>query len=188
MLKFNTRALAVTSAAALALVAGFGAQAQTNVTGHVNLTVNNAISITETTPMEFGTFLVVKDVAGANTATLTMATNGTATPSNNAPATFTSVSAVAPAARSQGVFDITGAAASTVINVATSGLNNLVCGACGASDDILLTSVTPAAATVTTDGSGNATINVGAVLTTKTGAPQYQDGAYVGTYTLTVNY
>ncbi len=188
MLKFNARAFAVTSAAGVALVIGFGAQAQTNVTGHVNLTVNNAISITESTPMEFGTFLVVKDTAGANTATLTMASNGTATPSNNAPATFTSVSAVLPAARSQGIFSITGAAASTVINVATSGLNDLNCALCSSSDDILLTSVTPATATVTTDGSGDATINVGAVLTTKTGATQYQDGAYVGTYTLTVNY
>lgn len=186
MFKFRMKTLAIVTITSLMCSTAAGVHAQTTVGGTVNLTVNNAISITETTPMNFGTYLVVKDTASTETATLTMATNGTATPATSgAPAIFTSVSA---ASRTQGVFTITGAAPSTVINVATSNLADLNCSACVSSDDITLTSVTPAAATVTTDGSGDATINVGAVLTTKTGGNQYKSGSYVGSYDLTVNY
>ncbi len=186
MFKFRMKPLTALTLMSLMCSTAASVHAQTTVGGNVNLTVNNAISITETTPMNFGTYLVVKDTASTQTATLTMASNGTATPATSgAPAVFTSVSATG---RTQGVFTITGAAPSTVINVSTTNLVDLNCSACVSSDDITLTSVTPAAATVTTDGSGDATINVGAVLTTKTGGNQYKSGSYVGTYDLVVNY
>lgn len=189
MLKLHTKALAVIATAGLFCAASGAANAQTTVQGNVNLTVNNAINITETTPMQFGTFLVVKDIASTEVATLTLSDTGTATPTTTGtPAIFTDISAVAPAARSQGIFGITGAAPTTVINVATSNLADLTCALCTGSDTITLFSVTPATATVTTDGTGAATINVGAVLKTKTGGNQYKDGLYAGTYDLTVNY
>lgn len=188
MLKMQTRALAVMAVAGLVCAAGqANAQSEALSNEPVTLTVQNNFTLAQNTAMNFGTYVVIADTAGANTATLTMAeANGTVTPANSAPAQFILVSATG---QSRGIYDISGAAPATTLNVTIGGLTDLSCGACLGSPPVLdLTSVTADDATPTTDGTGAVTVNIGAVLTTVAGGNQYTDGTYAGDFDLTVAY
>lgn len=188
MLKLQTKALAVIATAGLVCAAG-QANAQSEVlTTNVTATVQNNFTLAETNAINFGTVVAIADTAnGGNTATLTIANNSaTPTPANTLPAQFIIVDSTAA---SNGVFNISGAAPSTTLNVSVGSLVDLTCGACAGTPPVLtLTSVTPAAATAVTDIAGAATINIGAVITTIAGGNQYTDGAYVGSFDLTVAY
>ncbi len=187
MLKLRTLALAIMAIAGFVSAAG-QANAQASLTAEpVTLTVANSFTLTQTTAMNFGSFVVVADTGGSNTATLTMApATGVVTPSNNAPASFVLVSAVGA---SRGVYAISAAAPSTTLTVSTSNLTDLTCGACSGSPPVItLTSVTADDSTPTTDGSGDATVNFGAVLTTVAGGNQYVSGAYAGSFDIAVAY
>jgi hypothetical protein len=188
MLKMQSTALATLAIAGLVCAAGQANAQSEALTGEpVTLTVQNNFTLTRTTAMAFGTFAVVADTAGSNTATLTMdPTTGTLTPANTLPSQFVEVDSSSAA---RGVYDVTGAAPSTTMNVTISNLVDLTCGACsGTPPAIDLTSVTADDATPTTDNAGAATITLGAVLTTVAGGNQYTDGAYAGTFDITVAY
>lgn len=188
MLKLQTKALAALATAGLVCAAGQASAQSETVSSNVTAVVQNNFTLVETNAINFGTVVAVADTAnGGNTATLTIAANSaTPTPGNNAPAQFIIVDSTAA---QNGVFDVTGAAPSTVLNISTGTLADLTCGACsGTPPDLTLTSVTPANATETTSGAGAVTINVGAVITTVAGGNQYTDGTYVGSFVLTVAY
>jgi hypothetical protein len=187
MLKLQTKALAVMATAGLVCAAGQANAQSETLSSNVTAVVQNSFTLAETNAINFGTVVAVADTAGANTATLTIASNAaTPTPANNAPAKFIIVDSTAA---SNGVFDVTGAAPNTVLNVSTGTLANLTCGACAGTPPVLtLTSVTPGSATSTTSGTGAVTINAGAVITTVAGGNQYTDGTYVGSFVLTVAY
>lgn len=188
MLKLQTKALAAIAAAGLVCAAGQASAQSETVSSNVTAVVQNNFTLVETNAINFGTVVAVADTAGANTATLGITAAGVGpTPTNSAPAQFIIVDSTAA---QNGVFDVTGAAPSTVLNVSTGTLVNLDCAACGGGNpDLILTSVTPANATETTSAGGAATINVGALITTVAGGgTQYADGTYVGSFVLTVAY
>lgn len=188
MLKLQTRALAAMAVAGLVCAAG-QANAQSEVLNNepVTLNVQNNFTFAQNAAMNFGTYVVLADTAGANTATLTMDPGtGTVTPANSAPAQFILVDATG---ESRGIYDVSGAAPTTTLTLTINGLTDLTCGLCGGAPPVItLTSVTADDATPTTDGTGNATINLGAVLTTVAGGNQYTDGTYAGDFDLTLAY
>jgi hypothetical protein len=195
MLKLQTKALAAMAVAGLVCAAGeANAQSQSLSNEPVSIVVQNNFTLSRTNALNFGTYVVFAHAGNnnANTATLTMAPGtGVVTPVNNPPARFVAIDVTS---QSRGVYAISGAAPSTIMNVATANPTDLGCsaGACTttlpAPPVITLTSVTPASGTVTTSGTGTATINIGAVLTTVAGGEQYADGTYTGDFDLTVNY
>lgn len=169
------------------------AQAQTVTGATVDLTVSNAFSLTETTSMQYGTLAVFCDTGANNTTTMTLSNAGALSiGAASGGAQAIDIDATSPAARSQGVFDITGAAPSTTLTVVTNNPANLTCGPCGGGNPVItFTSVTnDSGGTVTTDNAGVAQINVGAVLTTlgTCGGTGYADGLYQGTYDVSVTY
>ena len=184
---FKYVALGACAASAL-LATDANAQSQQVVGATVNLTVQNAFTLVETTPMNYGTLAAFCD-AGANSTTATLSTAGVlALGAPAATAQFIDISAVG---RTQGVFDVTGAAPTTSLTVTLANPANATCAACGGGNPPMtlggLTDDT--LGTVTTDANGALTINVGATLTTQsTCLAQYADGAYVGTYDITVSY
>ena len=186
---FTFRTLALATLATVSLVSAAGqANAQASLTAEpVTLTVANSFSLAQTTPMNFGSFIVLADTVGVKTATLMMNPGtGAITPTNDAPAQFVQVNI---AAASRGVYAISGAAPNTTLSVSTASLTDLHCGACaGAPPDVTLTSVTADDSTPTTDGSGGATVNFGAVLTTVAGGNQYVSGTYAGSFDISVTY
>lgn len=150
----------------------------------VDVTVQNAFTFTEDVALNFGTFVAISDAT--NTATLAIDATGATTVTNNAPALIIElVSGV------QGQFTISGAAPTTGLNVTLPTSVTLTCGACSGSqpDFVVNTFVDDSVAgVVTTDGSGGATLDVGATLNTQADANPYEDGVYSGAYTVSVNY
>lgn len=163
------------------------AQSEALTNEPTSLTVQNNFSLVQGDPVNFGTYVVIADTAGANTATLTMNEGtGVVTPVNNAPAMFILVDS---SARTRGLYVITSAAPSVTLNVNIANLNNLTCGGCTGSPPVItLTSVTADDPTPTTDTGGAANFRLGAVLTTVAGGNQYTDGTYSGDFDLTVSY
>jgi Domain of unknown function (DUF4402) len=184
ILKSTGRAGAAAVLVSLVCVPAF-AQSETLST-NVSATVQNSFTLTETTALDFGVFVAIADTVGSNTATLTvLATGGAPSASNNAPAQFIIVDA---SSATNGVFGVSNAAPNTTLNVSTVD-TNATCGTCGGGNPILTLVSTPQSATATTDGTGAATINVGATLTTATTpAQQYADGTYTGSFNLVVSY
>lgn len=186
----KTMKMATTGAVALGLASvATDATAQSqSVTGNVSATVSNAFNFVETTVMNFGTLVALADTAGANTATIQISTAGVlSAPTNNAPAQFIIVNS---AAATQGVFDVTNAAPSTPVTIAFANTAGLTCALCTGGNPTLTFSGLnhDAGATPTTTAGGALTIGVGGTLTTVAGGNQYEDGAYAGTFDITVSY
>ncbi|BFM06716.1 hypothetical protein [Halioxenophilus aromaticivorans] len=187
----------------------FGAQADTfNVTA----TVDNAITLTETTPFSIGSlFLTAETDNAATPASMSINSNGDVTTTPASGGTAPSSSLVSLGGATAGVITITGAAPFTDVTVEAtvdtddhlthfSGSPNVPAiewvsitaydgnDPTGNSETVLLS----AAATgfdVTTDGSGNADILVGGVLQASIDAANtYEDGSYTGTYNIDVSY
>jgi len=152
-------------------------------------TVSNVITVTETTPLSFGTLSViggdVNDVAP--TATLTVPNDGTADQINNVSqgtnAKITIISGVTP-----GVLQISGAAADSAISIAA-GPKTTLAHPTGPALDFTPEVGGPAAAfgATTTDAAGELTLYVGGALSTQE-TVTYIDGTYSGTYEVTLSY
>ncbi len=182
----------------------FGAQADTfNVTA----TVDNAITLTETTPFTIGSVFIQSDQGTGTVTVATMtidadgATSTTASSSTNTDATS---QIVALGGASTGLLSISGAAPFTAITV-TPALNTNMTHSSGSPTvpdieitdidvfDATDTSVTAAAVaattmSVTTDASGAADIIVGGTFSAEASANAYEDGTYTGTYDVDVSY
>jgi len=190
-MKLNTlKYAALGTVAAGALFSATNAVAQETDTGDVTATILNSFTLTETTSMNFGTMVMLCDTGAASTANIVLdETTSAGTISNNGNALIIDVNT---AARTRAVYDVTGAAPTTVLNITLTNPVNLTCPACvGTPSPITLgTLVASTGATGTTDGAGALQFGVGATLTTAgtCGANQYEDGVYTGTYDVTVGY
>lgn len=189
MARNNTLRYAAVAAVALGLATfahDASAQLTATDTGNVSVTVDNTVSITETTPMDFGTVAAIGD--NGNTATLAIDVAGALTPTAAGNALFVPDGVSTP---SQGIFDIEGPNGAT-LTVTLPGAPVAVDCATGA-DFTLDTFVDDTGGgTVTGLGTGTpVTINVGATLKTDpavVGTVAYDTLTCTGTYTMTVGF
>lgn len=173
----TTAILAVTAGIGFASLDAKAEDAGTNITA----TVQNAITWVETQPLTFGTFVAISDAT--DTSNIVMATAGTTTVNNPGNARIVEITT-----GQQGIFTASAAAPNTAVTVTTPASVTLTCGACvGSPPDFVVNTFTDDAA-ATTDGSGGMTVNVGATLNTVASATAYEDGAYSGAYTVSINY
>ncbi len=169
-------------------------------------TVNSAITVTETTPLDFGTIVATTSsstvATAAGTATLEVSVNGTisvAEATGTASATITSLVDGAPAE-----LTISGAPAFVTINVAEGTLNPMShSSGAPAIPDFTITELqfdtsnagtaadgTEGDATGVTDGTGDMTIIVGATIQVPddSNGTVFTDGTYSGDYEVLVTY
>ena len=184
---FLKKTLKVSAIGALTATMAFGmmdAKAETAGTT-ITATVNNAIAFAETQPLAFGEFVAV--IHASDVSTILMANDGTGPTVGN-----TGSARITPVSNGQmGIFDVTGAATNAALTLALPTTVTLTCDLCPVGTPTFSVGTftsDPAVGAVTTDGSGDVTINVGATLTTATGATAYEDGLYDAAYTVSVNY
>jgi len=175
----TTAVLAVTAGVAFTAIEAKAEDAGTNITA----TVQNAITWVETQPLQFGTFVAIADAT--DTSTLAIDVAGASTILNPGNARLVEITA-----GQQGVFTASAAAPSTAVTVTLPVSVTLNCGACsGAQPDFTVdTFVDDTGGAPVTDGAGGLVVNVGATLNTIASATPYEDGAYSGAYTVSINY
>lgn len=188
MTRLNFKTLTLTTA--LAAVMFSGPLLAANVaTVPVNVTVQNAITMTNVDPLEFGTIIAINDAT--QTASATVATNDALTfATTGAPALMSAISGTPTA----GEITTAGFAGAT-INMT---LNNVVDPTDG-TDTLTLSAFTRdvngGGSTATTAGTPFTytataldTILIGATITTPAQATQIADGAYTGSFDLVASY
>lgn len=197
MIKKTNIALALATVSVVALGA-VAANAAESVTPTATVTVLNAFTLTSTTALNFGTISATGDGAATGVAaTYAIAADGSPTITNAGAAADDFIVSVVPG--TQAVIDITDAAPNTIMTVTEpQAATTLTCGLCPSAPNVLTFDVDTwvddttggPGGTVTTDGTGAATINMGATLTTTPddSSDIYEDGVYTGTYTVTVAY
>ena len=172
---------------------------------HSNVTIASAVTIVETDPVSFGNFIV--EMPGGGDASIILTPAGGRTSYNGASTTIALASggygtSTYGAAR-PGLYHISGAAANSDIYVAfvqTLGVpidsSNPVAltGPAGADEFLVDTFTFNKSGTDATgdyiiaDGTGDATLKVGATLHTKAGASSYPDGTYRGVFGIVASY
>lgn len=189
MARNNTRRYAAVAAVALGLATFAGtasAQLTATDTGDVTVTVDNTISITQTTPMDFGTTAAIGE--NGQTGTLAIDVSGTMTPTAAGNAQFIPDGVSTP---SQGIFDVEGPNGATITVTLPAAP---VAVDCATGPDFTLGTFVDdtGGGTVSTSGTGTpVTVNVGATLSTDNavvGTVAYDNGACTGTYTMTVGF
>lgn len=176
---------------------------QSNYTGHDSVSIASAVSLIESQAVRFGNFAVT--APGGGDAYITLDINGTRTAHNGVSTTITLLHGGVSDLGSQGpgYYRVAGAGSGTQINVSfvdhtgaaiTSGNPVVLTGPVG-SDQFYVDTMTfnsdgtnAGGLYIAADGSGNATIRVGATLHTKAGATTYAPGTYQGTFEILVNY
>lgn len=191
----TTKKLKPVMVVAAAAILAFGAtQAQANGSASVTATaaIQNAISVTEVQPINFGQVAV--SIRGASSATAVLA-HATQTVTYDSVNDATSRMLFVPGgdAITAGRFNISGTPPSTVLNVSyTPAPIACIDAGCAGSPDFTF-AVTPGTTdnapggNITTNGSGAVQLQVGGTLTTAT-TGVYGDGTYRGNLTVSVNY
>lgn len=188
MARNNTLRYAAVAAVALGLATfahDASAQLSATATGNVSVVVDNTISITETTPMAFGTTAAVAD--NGNTASLAIDVAGSLTPTGAGNAVFYPDATSTP---SQGIFSVEGPNGAT-LNVILPAAPIAV--DCATGPDFTLDTFVDdtGGGTITGLGTGTPiTVNIGATLKTDStvvGTVGYDTLTCSGTYTLTVS-
>lgn len=180
-------------AAAAAFVA-FGsqeasAQAQT-ATYSAQVTVQNAFTIGETTPLNLGTIAAISSNTAGTQALLTL-NSGTGVTSvvQGSGGSLSRILAIAPATRGQ--ISVTNAPPSTLLTVSNPGstynLSNPAAPA-GTPNLVFTPGYTAVGFNYTTSATGALSINVGGTLATAQSANAYVDGTYTGTYQVQISY
>lgn len=198
-------------AASISLFA-FNATAVENVSFNGTVTVQNAFTLTNDTPLNFGTLRANADTSAATEATLTLSPNSTAASViangtdatiaelvKGEPATFTVSGVSAFAFLTFNIDDAVGNITSVspvptgaaFFKVSDPSIRVLTGG--NANTTLDLTDLTIPAGQLQVDGAGEATFSLGATLTTSnntddTTTTDYIDGDYSGTFTLTLEY
>ncbi len=193
-------ALALTACSAIVLGAGVAKAAPQNVNVPATLLIANSFAFAQTAVLNFGSVAIVNDGAALGTpGTLTLnPTTAVLTASANdvldvTQDYFRPLTGTSGAGITAGAFGITGAAATTVINITLPAAPiQLDCAICTPGNpELTLDSWTTnaAASKVTTSAAGAASFTVGGTLSTDEDAAQeYENGTYVGSYTVTAAY
>jgi hypothetical protein len=201
--KIMGTSLTLAGAATALMFTSSAAFAESVTTATVTATVQNAFTLVETTPLDFGTVRAVADNTGAlNIAILTLTPAGAITPTAGVgTSAMTSLSG-----GTAGVFTVTGAASFTNLTVTFPADFTLTNGTAPPGSpvfDILQADwvgtivggandgVTYAAGNMQTDVTGAVALNVGTKLKTDSAVGttgQYLDAAYTGTYTMDISY
>ncbi|WP_189379295.1 hypothetical protein [Thalassotalea profundi] len=196
-----SRTLAITAAVSTLALTG-NVLAET-VNGTASVTVQNGFTLTQTTPLSFGTIVALADADGANSsdfATLKVDSDGvTADVVDLSGATNASI--VPISAGTPGQFTVSGAAPNTVLTITNPSAFTLSDPSAGDSKIFDVTAFTNdvvtsgSAFTYDTDATGTLVFNIGATLGTDnslaggTAAPvAYDNVTFTGTYTMTVDY
>lgn len=199
--------LKLSSLATLVALSGNYALAET-ATGTASVTVSNAFTLAQTTPLTFGTIRAqVSSTDGTpNVVTMTLPANGTnpsvaETVAGTGNTTDASINIITPG--TPGTFSVSAAAPNSVLTITfPASAFDLTTASGGATfsaaiNDAYITSGPNANRTynattdpLLTDGTGAVTFNVGGTLSTQAGgfATNYRDQTYSGSYTMTVNY
>ncbi len=192
---FNKTSLfAIAAAATVAFgLAVSPAHAQETATATATVDVSNAFTLTNTTDLDFGTIAAVRRGGGGGaiaTHTLGADSANDVTIANVGGATDDFLVDITSGDRA--TYTVAGAIPSQalVIQLPTTDLT-LTCGVCtGGNPTFVVNTFVDDGGdlAVTTDGSGDATIFVGAVLNTVAGTALYEDGTYSNTYDIIVSY
>lgn len=181
---------------------------QDNWTGHDGVSVSSAVTITEEQAVRFGNFSVTSP--GGGDASIVLDENGARTSFNGASTQITLLNGAAgnagTGAQGPGYYLVSNAGASTNIYVSFTDHTGTVITTCPAGNPIYLygpvgsgqfcvdslvfnlDGTDGTGSYVTTDGSGNATIRVGATLHTMAGVTTYAPGTYRGTFEVQISY
>lgn len=191
-----------------AVIISSAAVAQETVTGDATVTVANAFDIQQDVAIDFGTLRIFNDVDTTSTGEAIITIPGNTNPMTLAAAAPTEADGNIITQGAPGEFSITGAAPFTPLNIGFpvadsvtmtntaappstpafvvnfSEATTFVVG--GANDGILYNDTTP---NLTTDGTGAVGFRLGGVLNTLATTDEvYADGAYTGSFALTVEY
>jgi hypothetical protein len=197
---FNQNKITKILGATFILVSSNSVLAET-VNSTASVTVTNAFTLEETTPLSFGSVRAIAQADGANVATLVLATDGTTTTTAEGTAIITSLSAATAGVFTVSLaapftdltvtfppdFEMTSSSApstSPVFDVAVGDWVGLVTG--GADDGTEIVT----AETMQTDSLGGVVLSVGTTLSTDNAitTTAYVDTDYTATYTITVDY
>lgn len=163
------------------------AQSEALTNEPTSITVQNNFNLTQVTPLNFGSWVIVVSPTNTDGASLSFSPfTETITPTNSDPNIFFIQFGGSPTI---GEYSISNAAPFTVMNVSAGDLQNLVCGTClGSPRPLLLDSISFDNSTPTTLANGSINFKVGANISTGDTAQPFDDGAYSGSFDLTVSY
>lgn len=194
-------------AAAFAVLSATSSYALETAQGTATVTVQNSFSFSQATALDFGTIRTIVSSADGtpNVVTMTLPADGsnptiaetTAGTGNTRSASMNVITPGTP-----GEFTVSNAAPNTRLTITLPGTFNLTNGSGGPTflaevTEALITSGTSANSLydgtnnfLTTDATGNGSFSVGGTLSTDASgnAQNYQDVAYTGQYTITVDY
>ncbi|MFH1157702.1 MAG: DUF4402 domain-containing protein [Pseudomonadota bacterium] len=176
---------------------------------HAGVSIASAVSVTEEAAIRFGNFAVGNE--GGGDADIVLDHDGIRTSHNGASTTITLLNGGMggdPGSQGPGIYHISGAASGTWLyiyfvnhNMTTVDTPNpvVLTGPVG-SDEFYVDGMTfdydgfdddtviPDGHYIVADGTGKATVHVGATLHTKAGATSYAPGKYTGTFEILVGY
>lgn len=166
-----------------------------NVPGTVQVIVQNAISVSEDTPLNFGTIQAKADTSGADVATMRVPADNSSRVITNG--TTAMINEILPPNR--GVFTITGAAPQATLNITLPGTITLTPSGNVNTETFDVTSFEATdqnnnvvTNTLSLDASGNATLYIGATLTTRAGGgtDYFSDSSvtFTGAYNIVISY
>jgi len=179
---------------------------QDNWTGHDGVSVSTAVTVTEEQAVRFGNFSVQSP--GGDDAYIVLDDNGGRTSHNGASTQIMLLNGGVSDMGSQGpgYYLVSHAGASTNLYVTFTDHTGATITSCPAGNPIILygpvgsgqfcvdsvtfnlTGTDGNGSYITTDGSGNATIRVGATLHTMSGVSTYAPGTYRGTFEVQISY
>ena len=191
-----------------AVIISSAAVAQETVTGSATVTVANAFDIQQDVAINFGTLRIFNDVDTTSTGEAIITIPGNSNPMTLAAAVPAEADGNIIAQGAPGEFSISGAAPFTPLEITFPSADSVLMtntaappstpafvvnfGAAttfvvgGANDGVVYNAVTP---NLTTDGAGVVGFRLGGVLNTLADTDAvYADGAYTGSFTLTVEY
>lgn len=173
---------------------------------HSNVTIASAVSIVEADAVQFGNFIVGGTIGGGD-ADIVLAPDSTRVSHNGAATTITLASGGLGngpySAAGAGIYHISGAGSGSYIyvqfvqslGVPIDSSNPVTLTGPAGSDDFLVDSFTfnetgsdGSGDYIAADGTGDATLHVGATLHTKAGATSYAEGVYRGTFGIVASY
>ena len=194
------RTMAITTVSAATVLLTSGVVNAETITANASVTVQNGFTITETTPLSFGTVVAIGNSHTTLDAASMVVNPDGVTADIITDGTVASLVSITPAAAA--VFTVSGAAPNTVLTITAPSAFKLTDPSGSASNDFdistftqsVVTSGTPF--TYDTDASGSLVFNYGATL--KTGIASggadsdasvpYDNVTYTGTYSMQVEY